>query len=200
MTTPPSSDDHTSSSDPRRLPPYRALLAVDVRDFSGYPGGDHAELTARIRPIVAAAFHRCGLVDVWEDEIWHRVIGDSYVAAFPSPVLPMLLNPLLRALQDQLEHENRYAPIGNPPRPIRIRASVHVGPVTDPSAVAPSADGSGDPRVETHRLLDADEVKDLLTRSGDETCVAAIVSGRTYNDAVESGYVGEPAGCTGRSR
>ncbi len=179
-----------SDDSSRRLPPYQALFAVDVRDFSGYRGRDHEELTRRIPRILAAAFDRAGLEEVWSEEIWHRVIGDSYVAGFRSAVLPLLLNPLLGALQEQLRHENRTDAIGDPPRPIRMRVSVHVGPATEPSGDDDS-DGSGEARIEVHRLLDADVVKELLSRADDETCVAAIISQRAFVDAVVSGYAGE---------
>jgi hypothetical protein len=176
-----------NSTRSRRLPPYRALFAVDIKDFSGFESAAHAEVTARIRPIVAAAFRRCGLGAVWDDELWHRTIGDAYVAAYPSTALPLLVHPLLNALQIQLEHENRRAPAGHPPRPLRMRASVHVGPVTDPED-DPATDGSGTSRVDTHRLLDSFEVKQVLARAGDATCLAAIVSERAFTDAVLGGY------------
>lgn len=99
-----------NSTRSRRLPPYQALFAVDIKDFSGFESAAHAEVTARIRPIVAAVLRRCGLGAVWDDELWHRTIGDAYVAAYPSTTLPMLVHPLLNALQVQLEHENRRAP------------------------------------------------------------------------------------------
>lgn len=184
-------DDSGGADLPRRLPPYQALFAVDVRDFSGYQGRDHAELTRRIPRILSAAFRRAGLEEVWSgEELWQRMIGDSYVAGFRSSALPLLLNPLLGALQAQLRHENRTEAIGDPPRPLRMRVSVHVGPVTEPTGDA-DTDGSGEARVEVHRLLDADVVKSLLSRAENDTCVAAIVSERAYRDAVESGYTGE---------
>lgn len=183
MTTPTATHGSGDSDDsPRRLPAYQALFAVDVRDFSGYRGRDHAELTRRIPRILAAAFDRAGLAEVWGEEIWHRVIGDSYVAGFRSSVLPLLLNPLLGAMQAQLRHENGTEAIGNPPRPIRMRVSIHVGPATEPTGDG-DTDGSGEVRIEAHGLLDADVVKDLLSRAEDETCVAAIVSERAYSDA-----------------
>jgi hypothetical protein len=176
-----------SSVHTRRLPPYRSLLAVDVKDFSGFESAAHAEVTARITPIVEAAFRRCRLDDVWDAVSWHRVIGDAHVAAYPSAALPLLVHPLLAALQAQLEHENRNAPVGRPPRALRMRASIHVGPITDP-ADDPATDGSGTSRVEVHRLLDSSEVKQVLARAGDATSVAAIVSERAFGDAVVGGY------------
>ncbi len=37
---------HSSRGNVAELPPYRALLVVDIKDFSGNPGRDHAQLTA----------------------------------------------------------------------------------------------------------------------------------------------------------
>jgi hypothetical protein len=192
MTTPSGAphSDGGCGDQPRRLPPYQALFAVDIRDYSGHQGRDHAQLTRRIPRILNAAFHRAGLEELWSEEIWQRMIGDSYVAGFRPSVLPLLLNPLLGALQAQLRHENRTDAIGDPPRPLRMRVSIHVGPVTEPTGDR-DTDGSGAARVEVHRLLDADAVKSLLSRAENDTCVAAIVSERAYCDAVESGYTGE---------
>jgi hypothetical protein len=62
--------------------------------------------------------------------------------------------------------------------------------VTDSGRRAVS-DGAGVARVELHRLLDSQPVRDLLTRSGNSTKVAAIVSARAYEDAVTAGYSDE---------
>jgi CBS domain-containing protein len=52
-------------------------------------------------------------------------------------------------------------------------------------------DGSGDARIENHRLLDSEPVRDLLTRSSPITRVAGIVSARAFEDAVLSGFTGD---------
>jgi hypothetical protein len=171
----------------RYLPPYQAIFAVDVKDFSAFESVAQAGITARIRPIVAAAFRRCGLGEIWDEERWHRVIGDAYVAGFPTRALPLLIHPLLDALQVQLEEENRVSRDERPSRPLRMRASIHVGPITDADD-DPVTDGSGAARVETHRLLDSAEVKQVLSRAGDGTLVAAIVSDRAFTDAVLGGF------------
>ena len=172
------------------LPPYRAMLAVDMKDFSSNKGRQHEPLTERIPQILAASFTRAGLGDEWaEGQRFPRSEGDGYVVGFRPPVLPFLVNPLLHALQDELEERNRTDPT---PRqtPIRMRVSINVGPVTD-SGENPIGDGSGAARVETHRLLDARDVKDLLERSGPETYVVAIISARAFEDAVLTGYSGD---------
>lgn len=172
------------------LPPYRALLVVDMKDFSGERGRDHARLTEEIPRILRDAFKRCGLADLWDERRFHGTTGDGYFAGFGSAHLPFLLNPFLAALQDELAYRNHVAPVTAHRRPIRMRASVHVGPMTDSGGNA-LADGSGAARVETHRLLDADPVRDLLKRSAETTRVVAIVSARAYEDAVLSGYAAE---------
>jgi hypothetical protein len=73
-----------------------------------------------------------------------------------------------------------------------MRVSVTVGPVSD-SGLRQVSDGAGNARVELHRLLDSEPVRDLLTRSGGITRVAAIVSSRAFEDAVATGYSDEDA-------
>jgi hypothetical protein len=170
------------------LPPYRALLVVDVKNFSGLPGRHHAELTDAIPGILRGAFERCGEVEAWREKRFAESTGDGHSVGFPSAVLPLLLGPFLRSLQDELDYRAR---VDAGPAGLRMRASVSVGPVTDPNRDGVST-GSGDARVENHRLLDSEPVRDLLTRSGPTTRVAAIVSARAFEDAVLSGYAADP--------
>ncbi len=175
---------------PKALPPYRAMLAVDMKDFSARQGRYHEGLTDRIPQILAAAFSRARLGDEWaEGKRFPRSDGDGYVVGFRPPVLPFLVNPFLHALQDELKECNRTDPVLGQ-APIRMRVSINVGPVTD-SGENTISDGSGTARVETHRLLDAPAVKNQLERSGPETYVAAIVSARAFEDAVLTGYSGD---------
>lgn len=169
------------------LPPYRALLAVDIRDFSGTLGKDHARITEAVPTILRSAFQRCGLAETWREQRFGIGTGDGYALGLPSAVLPFLLNPFLPALQEELVYR---AEVNADPVPLRMRVSVHVGPVTDSGGELLS-EGSGTARVETHRLLDAAPVRELLNRAGPMTRVAAIVSDRAYQDAVLSGYAAD---------
>ncbi len=170
------------------LPPYRALLVVDIKDFSGVPGVHQAEVTDLVPVVLRSAFERCGLTEVWSGKRFIISTGDGCALGFPSAVLPLLLNPFLQALQDELDYR---AQVHADPVPLRMRVSINVGAVTD-SGRELLSEGSGASRVETHRLLDAEPVRDLLTRSGPATRVAAIVSARAFEDVVASGYTGEP--------
>jgi hypothetical protein len=172
------------------LPPYRALLAVDMKDFSGAPGRQHRLLTESIPQILRSAFISADLGHEWDRATLRRSTGDGYVLLARPAILPFLLNPFLRVLQAELVAVNRSSLARQAGRPIRMRASVHVGPVDD-SGAGEDGDGSGAVRVETHRLLDAQVLKDLLARSSEATCVVAVVSGRAFEDAVLSGYCGE---------
>lgn len=172
------------------LPPYLALLGVDVKDFSGNPGRHHAELTEAIPGILRQTFNRCGLAELWEEMRFQFTTGDGYVLGFRSVLLPFLLNPFLPTLQEELDYRNEVSSVSGQGRIIRMRVSINVGPVTD-SGENRISDGSGDTRIEVHRLLDSPPVRDLLTRSTDTTCVAAIVSSRAFEDAVVAGFTDE---------
>ncbi|GAB2734572.1 hypothetical protein GCM10027174_04280 [Salinifilum aidingensis] len=167
------------------LPPYRAVLVVDVKSFSGQRGRDHGAITDQIPVVLRSALQRCGWEELWERLSFHGSTGDGYFLGMDPVYLPVLLNPFLSALQDELEMNNRA-----PAAPLRMRVSVTVGPMAD-SGNNDIADGSGERRIEAHRMLDSEPVRDLLERSSGTTCVAAIVSQRVYEDAVLEGYSAE---------
>ena len=174
------------------LPPYRALLIVDVKDFSGRKGRHHAELTAAIPRILAQAFRRCGLDELPDETAFHGTTGDGYFLGFRPAVLPYLITPFLGALQDELDYRGAAGAASGAEQDLRMRVSVNVGPMEDSGTNAMN-DGAGDARIENHRLLDSEPVRDLLTRSGPTTRVAAIISARAFEDAVLAGYTGEAA-------
>jgi hypothetical protein len=173
------------------LPPYQALLVVDMKDFSGNVGRDHAQLTEEIPEILRQTFNRCGLGELWSEVRFQGSTGDGYYLGFRSSVLLFLINPFLFAFQDELDCRNRACAASGQRRPVRMRVSINVGPMTD-SGKNRISDGSGESRIETHRLLDSTPVRDLLTRSGPPTSVAAVVSPRAFEDAVLSGFADDP--------
>ncbi|HEY3510684.1 hypothetical protein [Kribbella sp. NPDC051137] len=152
-------------------------------------GNMHAHLNAVIPEILQSAFARCALETLWTEISFADSTGDGYTIGLPAERLPFLLNPFLGSLQDELTDRSRTL-VAAGLSPIRMRVSVSVGPVTDSGANGVS-DGAGAARVELHRLLDSGPVRDLLTRSGDVTRVAAIVSARAFEDAVLTGYTEE---------
>jgi hypothetical protein len=179
---PPANDRSTT----RELPPYRAVLVVDARSFSANPDRMQAELNTEIQQALAAAFIRAGLAQAWQDRRFAGHTGDGYIVGLEPDLLPYLIDPLLGELQSEL-HERDYRRRAWEPR-LRLRASIHVGPLPDQGQ---PNDGVGKAMTDTHRLLDSDRVRQLLERTHEDvTFVAAIVSRRAYEDAVEGGYTG----------
>lgn len=62
---------------PTELPPYRAILVVDVKDFSGRESRYHEKITREIPLIMENAFVRCGPADLWGKGIGGTT-GDGY--------------------------------------------------------------------------------------------------------------------------
>jgi|GEM_PF-2257963 len=174
---------------PRRLPRYAAMIAVDVKDFSGRPGADHAGLSAAIPRILDAALERCALRDVVGEPLFDQSTGDGRVRGYDPTTISFLLNPYLRALEDELTELNLLGTVGTATSPpLRMRVSLHLGPVHDPSREA-LADGNGGARIVLHRLLDDRSIRALLERTDPLTThVGAIVSPQVYEGAVEDGY------------
>ncbi|MET9262650.1 hypothetical protein [Amycolatopsis sp. NPDC004079] len=182
-----------TDSPAHELPPYHAVLSVDVKNFSGVTPADHRALTELIPTILERAFERAGQTTVWEDRRFPAGRGDGFVVGFPPESLPIVVGPFLDALQDELAYHHRMR-LGRNSEPTRLRASIAVGPLSD-SGDARLGDGSGAAMVETHRLLDCGPVRDLLESSDPEvTFVAAVLSARVYEDVVLSGYAAKAPG------
>lgn len=170
------------------LPPYRAVVVVDMKNFSGERGRDHARITESIPMVLENAFRACGCGHVWDDVRFSNTTGDGYVVGFDTRWTPFLLNPVLSALQLELERQNRV--VRGTAQPMRMRVSLTAGPMTD-SGTNSISDGSGATRIEAHRMVDGEDVRAVLADSGSATCVAAVVSEQVYRDVVVAGYSGE---------
>ncbi|WP_052847372.1 hypothetical protein [Streptomyces avicenniae] len=169
----------------RRLPPYRGIVAVDAKDFTGFQAVQHKEISRAIPGMLEQSFRRAGLGDVWEDRRFPASTGDGYVFGFDPAAMPCLIHPWLGVLQETLAEFNIHS--AGAVR-IRLRVSLHIGPLPDDGD---EADGNGTPRNDTHRLLDSRPVKMMLSSSSENvTHVAAILSDRCFEDAVAGGYAG----------
>ncbi|MEU1898468.1 hypothetical protein ABZ512_08810 [Nocardiopsis dassonvillei] len=165
-----------------KLWPYRAVVAVDARDFSSLNSSGMQQINQDIRALLSEAMSTIGLSSSWERRYFGQHTGDGYVAGVSPECLPALVGCFPRSLYELLR--NRPRPDGTP---LQVRVSVHVGPLPD--------SGIGDPMVETHRLLDDGRLRDLLSRATPElTPLAMIVSERVYEDVFASG---KPTGGVG---
>lgn len=169
----------------RHLPPYRGVVAVDAKDFTGYPAIEHGQISRVIPQLLQRAFTRAGIAEVWKDQRFPASTGDGYVFGFDPAWMPFVISPWLHSLQEELAEFTTYSPGAVR---IRLRVSLHIGPLPDSGD---EFDGNGTPRNETHRLLDSRPVKAILAASHENvTHVAAILSDRCFQDAVASGYTG----------
>ncbi|MCM3885553.1 hypothetical protein [Frankia sp. R82] len=166
---------------------------VDLEDFSGRRGVYHQSVTASIPAILDAALRRAGIDGSVGRSRFDHSTGDGWVRGYKPAVAPLLVNPFLRALEEELAERDRQASPGHvPTHNLRMRVSLHVGPVEDSGQNLPE-DGSGDARVAVHRLVDSEPARRILDRSDPAaTHVVAVVSARAYEDTVVSGYAALP--------
>ncbi|MEU0687999.1 hypothetical protein [Streptomyces uncialis] len=169
----------------RPLPPYRGVLAVDAKGFTGHPAIEHEAISRAVPELLKAALARAGLQELWDDRVFPNSTGDGYVFGFSTSLMPFVIHPLLLVLQDVLTDFNV---LSHGVVPIRLRVSLNVGPLPD---TGDEFGGNGTVRNDTHRLLDSRPVKAVLASHKENiTHVAAILSDRCYQDAVASGYTG----------
>ena len=170
---------------------YHALIATDIKDFTGNPDIDNRMLARRLPQVISEAFARAGL-DFTRVKFPGQA-GDGYAAGIDYHQLAYLIHPLLDHLQDILAEQDRELRTSSRCLRMRLRASIHIGPVPDDDA-PPEPTGIGKPMNDLHRLLDATPVRDALRHTDpDTTFVAAVISQRAYEDAIQSGACALPA-------
>ncbi|CAL2070872.1 MULTISPECIES: hypothetical protein [Streptomyces] len=174
-----------SYSRSRPLPPYRGILAVDAKDFTGRPAIEHEVISRVVPELLRTALIRAELGELWNDRKFPASTGDGYVLGFDPSLMPFVVHPLLLTLQDVLTDHNI---LSHGVAPIRLRVSLHIGPLPD---TGDEFSGNGTARNDTHRLLDSRPVKAVLaSHKANITHVAAILSDRCFQEAVASGYTG----------
>ncbi|MBP2478058.1 hypothetical protein JOF53_006930 [Crossiella equi] len=170
------------------LPPYRAVLVVDIKDYSREPGADQQGLSESVPVVLRDTFTRIGHGALWEEVSFHDSTGDGYTLGLSTRHLPLLIGEYLTGLQEELADRHAMAVGRAAMNPVRMRVSLTVGPLTDSGRNA-LGDGKGESRVEAHRLVDAAPLKALLQRTNPTiTFVAAILSERVFTDVVAAGY------------
>ncbi|MFJ8160459.1 hypothetical protein ACIRBY_05955 [Streptomyces sp. NPDC096136] len=169
----------------RPLPPYRGILAVDAKGFTGHPAIEHEVISRAVPELLKTALVRAGLPELWAERKFPASTGDGYVLGFDPSLMPFVIHPLLLTLQDVLTDFNVMS---HGVVPIRLRVSLNVGPLPETDD---EFSGNGTARNDTHRLLDSRPVKAVLASHKENvTHVAAILSDRCYEDAVAGGYTG----------
>ncbi len=171
------------------LPPYRAVLVVDTKEFGGHSDRGQAVLSEAVPDVLALAFERAGLAHVWRGALFRHGTGDGFGLGFDTRHLPAVVMRLFDTLQEVLADRDGQWPTGVRRVRLRMRASLNVGPVLVSEAGTGSAAAIGGAVITTHRLLDTPEVRDLLTRSDPEqTFLAVALSQRVYEDVLLTEY------------
>ncbi|GLW54837.1 hypothetical protein [Kitasatospora phosalacinea] len=163
--------------------PYRAVLAVDARNFGTLTSREMQQVNADIQRLLARALNSINVSAHWEYRSFGQHTGDGYVAGVDPEILPALVGCFPSALHEELTKRRAERPHE---RPLQLRASIHVGPL-------PSS-GLGEPMVHTHRLLDDPVLRELLARANPEiTNTVVIISQRVHEDVFQSGCIGGSA-------
>jgi hypothetical protein len=175
------------------LPPYRAVLVVDTKEFGSNSDAGQDVLAQAIPEVVALAFERAGLAHVWTGALFPHNTGDGFGIGFDTRYLPAVVTRFFDELEKVLaERDRRLRSYGRHIR-LRMRASLNVGPVREsdqPGKVAVV----GNTVIATHRLLDAGPVRDILARSDpDQTFLSVALSQRVFEDVLASEYATLPA-------
>ena len=184
-----SSSRPVTDSESRACPPYRGVIVVDTESFSRVPSAAMPELSADVPGVLETAFHRCGLGAIWAERRFPDGTGDGVVFGVWPEDLPFVIHPLLDTLQEVLEEHDRILRARSRELRLRLRMSVHVGPV--PDFGVPERDRISTPTIGAFRIADAPAVKERLKEADpDVTLLVAVLSQRVYEDMVLSGYAG----------
>ena len=176
--------DLPAHGDVSPLPLYRAVLAVDMENFSSTSAKNQQLIGALIPKVLEEALKESGMAKVWEEKLFARHGGDGYVFGTDPEQLPFLISPFLGNLQNSLEHIQPVLAALDRDLRMRLRVSIDVGPLPYHGAGDPK-NAMGEAMISTHRLLDSEPVRAELKRTDpDTTLVAAIISRRVYEDVV----------------
>ncbi|WP_447007736.1 hypothetical protein ACRAKI_15245 [Saccharothrix isguenensis] len=181
-------DHGVEGGDPVDLPPYRAVLVVDTKEFGANSDPGQAHLVEVVPDVVALAFERAGLGRVWQEALFPHNTGDGFGIGFDTRHLPAVVSGFFDALQDVLAERDARLRARDRGLRLRMRASLNVGPVRE-AGPGGAAAVVGNAVITTHRLLDAQPVRDVLTRSDpDQTFLSVALSQRVFDDVLAAGY------------
>ncbi|MFI7057435.1 hypothetical protein ACIBLB_35715 [Streptosporangium canum] len=160
---------------------------MDVVKFTDNRDRHLPELSAMIPEVLEQAFSRCGQDRIWQEKRFPELPGDGYVFGIMPQYLPFLIHPFLDSLQTTLWERLSSLRALDRALTMRLRVSIHVGPVYDRGD--PLRDRKGKTTNDAFRLLDSDQLREAMAHAEpDVTLVGAIISERIFQDVVEGGY------------
>ncbi len=177
--------DDSAHSETQEMPPTTAIMVVDTEKFSKHTDTQQ-EYLARLMPdVLADAFTRADLAEVWDERQFPDSTGDGFIIGFAPARLPFVVDRFVPALQQELRERART--MLSLDMRLRMRLSLHVGPARLLNSL--HADSPvGNPMIDTHRLVDTHAVRVLLAKSDPAvTFLAAIMSDLVIDWAVGKG-------------
>ncbi|MGW8993910.1 hypothetical protein ACWGRF_28820 [Streptomyces zhihengii] len=160
------------------VPQEYALLVVDMKDYSKIPESKMAPTLADLESILSTVFEQCGIDDVVTLDNAVKDRGDGSIYVLSSRHAARLVDPLLGHLKQALERREQSRLASSPS--IRLRTSVHVGPLVLPNH-------RGDAAVDACRLVESVAVRRAMDAALDNDLpLAAAVSDPVYDRSVRA--------------
>ncbi|MGW9426662.1 hypothetical protein ACWHA1_01745 [Streptomyces decoyicus] len=160
--------------DSRDIPDYRALVVIDMKGYSKV----HSHLMPAMRDgldsSLATAFAASGLGEEWEKNLHWSDTGDGCILVMPVRRMWRLVDPLPDVLDGILARYDAERLASTPE--IRVRMSVHVGPLPESFR--------GDAINDACRLIDSDAARDAVDRARDLGSYVALVISEPVFQAV----------------
>lgn len=163
------------------VPDEFALLAFDMEKYSRIQETKMEDARSAVDGIIADVLADCALPAPLPRPTTGDDAGDGTVLLFPPSTLARLIDPFLARLGSALAHHERMRSAGSPP--VRLRVSVHCGPV--PTAKL----RGGNALVDVTRLRESEAAREALEAAkASQTWLAGAVSESTYRRCVHGGY------------
>ncbi|MEU6312526.1 hypothetical protein [Streptomyces sp. NPDC047014] len=167
-------------SGPVDVPPEHALLVVDMKGYSRIPEARMAPARSDLDSILDTVFEHSGLVTPRRIDGAYGDTGDGGIFVLPARDTTRLVDPLLGHLNAALARYDKKARLHSGPE-IRLRASVHVGPVSLPDRRSRAV-------VEACRLVDSEAVREAMDAAeAHGAYLAAVVSEIAFLRTVREG-------------
>ncbi|MDH6136224.1 hypothetical protein P3T37_005643 [Kitasatospora sp. MAA4] len=169
--------EELQTEDPRDVPGYEAVLALDIRGYSKAASHLMSQMRTNLDAMVEVAMADSGLAEEWQQRKYWGDRGDGFLLAMPVQRLWRLVDPLPEKLETALADYDAHRQAADPE--IRVRMSVHVGPLP--------SDYHGDPMNDACRLLDSDAAKAAMEQAKKlDTFLALIISDAVFHAVVRA--------------
>lgn len=173
------------------MPELHGMAAFDTKGFSELPSSSQPAISRLVGELVEESLVEAGLRQLLDERSFLAPRGDGLAMGFPPKHLSAVVDRFVPVLERAVAAHNAV----RPEVPVRLRMSLHLGPVTIDGS---PPDANGLARNELHRLLDSKPLKRALDESDPEvTNLVALFSDRVYQDVLVGGFSKlRPGACT----